>query len=288
MVFCEVGSGYTASFWQDNWTSVGPLIEVVGERGPQVTGLSISAHVVDALSSDGWWLDRSRSRSPLITLLKACLPDAQAILTSEVDDRYVWYPNEERGSGRFSSRETWRALFPSPPEVFWHKAVWFSGRIPKHAFLYWIAARDGMVTRDKLIRWGLGVPSNCVLCSGQDEDRQHLFFDCAFSKQVWEYFMSRLNMNPPQSFEAVLRWLLAPSRDKNVLLIIRLLFQAVVYLIWKERNQRIHNAVEKAPSILIAEIKQTIRLRLDPIARRQLIPACHPSVLAVWLEFFDG
>lgn len=251
-----------------------------------MTGLSINALVIDALSSNGWWLDRSRSRSLLITLLKACLPDAHAILSSEVEDKYVWYPNGERGTGRFSTRETWRALFPSPQEVFWHKAVWFSGRIPKHAFLSWIAARDRMVTRDKLIRWGLGVSSNCVLCSGNDENRQHLFFDCAFSKQVWDYFMSRLNVSPPQSFDDVLRWLIALSRDKNVLLIIRLLFQAVVYLIWKERNQRIHNAVEKAPGIIIAEIKQTIRLRLDPIARRQLTPADHSSVLAVWLAFF--
>lgn len=75
-MFCEVGFGITASFWYDNWTSLGPLIEMVGERGPQVSGLSIDTAAADALTSDGWWLDRSRSRSPVFALLKACFVES--------------------------------------------------------------------------------------------------------------------------------------------------------------------------------------------------------------------
>lgn len=74
MVHCEVGSGITASFWHDNWTSLGLLIEL--ERGPQITGLGINAAVAEALTNNGWWLDRSRSRSSTILLLKSCLPNA--------------------------------------------------------------------------------------------------------------------------------------------------------------------------------------------------------------------
>lgn len=39
MIVCEVQSGITASFWHDNWTSAGPLIDLTGPRGPGVTGL---------------------------------------------------------------------------------------------------------------------------------------------------------------------------------------------------------------------------------------------------------
>lgn len=77
-----------------------------------------------------------------------------------------------------------------------------------------------------------------------------------------------------------------PTRDKNVALIIKLLFQAVVYLLWKERNKRIHTSVQKQPGIIISEIKQIIRLRLDPLARRQAVPPGQSSVLATWLSFF--
>ena len=191
-MICEVGSGSSASFWFDNWTSAGPLIELVWERGPLVTGLSIDAVVADALTNEGWRLDRSRSRSPIISLVRACLPNAQEILSSEVDDRYAWYPQIGRGNGRFSASETWRVLHPYPTQVPWHKAVWFAGRIPKHAFITWIAARDRMVTRNRLLSWGLYVPSRCVLCSGFDENIQHLFFDCGYSSQIWSFFVSRL------------------------------------------------------------------------------------------------
>nr|VDC91171.1 unnamed protein product [Brassica oleracea] len=54
-----------------------------------------------------------------------------------------------------------------------------------------------MVTRDRLIRWGLNVPASCVLCSQHDESRQHLFFDCSYSNEVWTFFISRMHLSPP-------------------------------------------------------------------------------------------
>lgn len=67
----------------------------------------------------------------------------------------------------------------------------------------------------------------------------------------------------------------------------RLIFQAVLYLVWKERNSRVHGDVEKLHRAIIAEVQQIIRLRLDPLARRQVLASGQLSVLAVWLSFFD-
>lgn len=117
--------------------------------------------------------------------------------------------------------------------------------------------------------------------------RDHLFFDCTYSTQVWTFFVNRLHISPPQGFEAILRWLTAPSRDANVTLLVRLIFQAVLYLLWKERNGRVHSSVEKSPGAIISEVKHLIRLRLDPIARRQVLAPGEFSVLAVWLQSFD-
>lgn len=284
---CQLGSGITASFWHDNWTSFGPLIELVGDRGPQITGIHIDAVVSEALNGDGWRLDSMRSRSPTITLLRACLPNAQEVINSEVDDTFVWIPEPGRGDGSFSASSTWRALHHYPTVVYWHKAVWFTGRVPKHAFISWLAARDRLTTRDRMLSWGLTVPANCVLCASLAESRDHLFFDCTYSTQVWTFFVNRLHISPPQGFEAILRWLTAPSRDANVTLLVRLIFQAVLYLLWKERNGRVHSSVEKSPGAIISEVKHLIRLRLDPIARRQVLAPGEFSVLAVWLQSFD-
>ncbi|CAH8352103.1 unnamed protein product [Eruca vesicaria subsp. sativa] len=95
-------------------------------------------------------------------------------------------------------------------------------------------------------------------------------------------------MSPPTDFEEVLRWLVAPARDGNLTLIIRLVFQAVLYLVWKERNKRIHSGEEKPPRTIIAETQQIIRLRLDPLARKQVVLPGHYSVLAAWFNYFAG
>lgn len=265
-----------------------PLIDHVGPRGLISTGIDINAVVADALTENGWCFEHSRSRNQVITLLKNCVPDSGPIMSSEADDTYVWYSNGQNGAGNFSTSETWRALFPSTEVVFWHQVVWFSGRIPKHAFLSWIAARDRMVTRDRLLRWGLQVHPNCVLCVTQSETRQHLFFDCPFSHQVWSFFTAKLNLSPPHLFDDGLRWLKHPSRDNNVKLIVKLLYQACLYFIWKERNDRIHSNGQKRPAVIINEIKQLLRLRLDPLARAQRLHEGEESVLATWLRVFAG
>ena len=83
-IYCQNGSGITASFWLDNWTSLGPLIELVGERGPAVTGITLNAVVADALTSDGWCFERSRSRNSIITFLRDNLPDSSPIMAQKL------------------------------------------------------------------------------------------------------------------------------------------------------------------------------------------------------------
>lgn len=61
-VVCEIGSGITTSFWNDNWTDLGPLIHLNGERGPAVSGLHKDVTVAEAIVNGEWWLSASRSR----------------------------------------------------------------------------------------------------------------------------------------------------------------------------------------------------------------------------------
>jgi len=79
-----------------------------------VSGLRREAVVAEALTSEGWWLARSRSRNPTIVLLRECLPNAQEITDSEEEDKFVWFPEPGRGTRVFSASETWRAMHPHP------------------------------------------------------------------------------------------------------------------------------------------------------------------------------
>lgn len=93
----------------------------------------------------------------------------------------------------------------------WLRQVWFSDHIPKHAFFTSVNVRHRLATRDRMRRWGLDVPASCVFCASCDESREHLFFQCSFSSSVWHYFINRLNLLPPQTFDAILDWLASPS-----------------------------------------------------------------------------
>ncbi|KAG7584142.1 hypothetical protein ISN44_As08g036240 [Arabidopsis suecica] len=76
-------------------------------------------------------------------------------------------------------------------------------------------------------------------------------------------------------------WLLSASRDKNLSLIIKLIFQASIYFIWKERNLRIHSGVARHSNLIIKEIQLIVRARLDPLSR--LRSECVSYVPVAWL-----
>lgn len=58
---CNVGNGRTAWFWCDNWTPLGPLINLFGDQGPRSTRIRLSAKVGDACNDFGWKMAAPRS-----------------------------------------------------------------------------------------------------------------------------------------------------------------------------------------------------------------------------------
>lgn len=282
-----IGSGITASFWHDSWTEVGPLIELLGPDGPRTTGLQLKASVAEGLRNGDWWINSSRSRNPLITLLKQCLPPAAPIYQAECDDRYGWKVGNRAPVHKFPTADTSSHLFPPGLEIPWLRQVWFTDHIPKHAFFTWVNVRHRLATRDRMRQWGLDVPATCVICATSDESREHLFFQCPFSSSVWHHFITRVNLHPRQSFDAILAWLARPSADHHIALICRLFYQVSMYYIWKERNARIHSTTTKTPTALISEIQHTIKLRLDPLSRTtRLLSSSNTTPLGTWLSLF--
>ena len=66
-ISCSVISGNLASFWNDDWTRLGSLLDITGLNGPRVTGIAVDALVRDAVD----WSSRriSHRRHPTLSLL---------------------------------------------------------------------------------------------------------------------------------------------------------------------------------------------------------------------------
>ncbi|XP_019094392.1 PREDICTED: uncharacterized protein LOC109129866 [Camelina sativa] len=58
---CRVGNGRRASFWYDNWTSLGPLINRIGDHGDRSLRIPLLAKVADAILNEEWKLPLTRS-----------------------------------------------------------------------------------------------------------------------------------------------------------------------------------------------------------------------------------
>ncbi|KAL9840426.1 putative reverse transcriptase zinc-binding domain-containing protein [Arabidopsis thaliana] len=136
-------------------------------------------------------------------------------------------------------------------------------------------------------RWGLSIPPDCVLCSGNAESREHLFFSCGFSSAVWGHFLARNSLSPPLLFMDCFTWVSSPSRDPNISLIIKLVFQASIYLLWKERNRRLHDLTARSSTAILKEIKVILRAKLDPLSRSSEFEAPAKSLLSTWFRFFN-
>lgn len=134
----------------------------------------------------------------------------------------------------------------------------------------WVTMWDRLSTRDKLRSWGLDVPATCLLCGTGYESRDHLFFQCSFASGVWHSFFTHRNLSPPVTLENIVAWVQVSSFTQKVKIICTLILQAVIYVIWKERNSRLHSPVVKSQLTLVKEIQILMRAKLFGMDRLHL------------------
>lgn len=134
-------------------------------------------------------------------------------------------------------------------------------------------------TKDRLRRWGLNVPAECVLCSSALETHHHLFFECTFSSAIWQGFASQIRTNPPADLHAAAAWILSSSSQisREEVTLFKLIFQSTIYLIWKERNARIFSSVSTSSSGIHLSLDRLLRDRLLSLSLQFLQPALRSS-----------
>lgn len=50
----------------------------------------------------------------------------------------------------------------------------------------WLALQNHLLTKDRMLRCGMNVDQNCVLCSTGVENVQHIFEQCLYSTLVFQ------------------------------------------------------------------------------------------------------
>lgn len=74
--------------------------------------------------------------------------------------------------------------------VEWRNLTCHNVAEPKHVFILWLTLHGKLRTKDKLIKWGLKVHSDCAFCQTMYETNDHLFFECGVTRGLWYRLLS--------------------------------------------------------------------------------------------------
>uniref|UniRef100_A0A0D3E2T0 Uncharacterized protein n=1 Tax=Brassica oleracea var. oleracea TaxID=109376 RepID=A0A0D3E2T0_BRAOL len=230
----RLGNGQSTRFWYDNWSPFGNLTNYLNASTRRL-GIPKDATVSSLFDNDHWNLPPARTEQQLALQIHLT-----TVILSSDDDSYDWEVNGKMGD-RFSTGDIYTYTIGPKQMVPWASVVWCPYGIPRQSFLTWLVHLDRCPMKDRLLRWGLlGVDPVCLLCNSGVESRNHLFFDCAYSRLVWFAVANRCQLQPSTDWDSTINQLQSLGGNKDLRRLTILAFQATTYWLWNERNTRLH------------------------------------------------
>lgn len=275
----EIKSGRGTSFWYDTWSSLGNLFDTFGDRGCIDLGITKEATVGDVLASQRG----RRHRVETLNRVEEVIRETRVRRKVEEEDLILW--KWKTGfKHNFSSNETWKMLRVEKPICRWAKEIWFSEATPKFFFITWLAIHDRLTTGARMRSWNTQVDTTCKFCAEPVETRNHLFFQCPYSTQVWEKLMKGLLQGHyTSSWDRIVTLLTSSSLGRKHLLLLRYTFQIKVHTIWRERNNRRHGEENPITPLAIGNnIDKNVRKRIT-LLQKQGNPK-YDDLFVFWLS----
>lgn len=263
----EISGSSSLSFWHDPWCGRQPLIKRFGPGLISEIRSTYLDNVSTFISGTTWAVIDSNhvQAMELRNLLSSChihrgdaiLWDGQKVVNISV----VW--------------NSIRAHQTAPP---WLKAIWHPFSIPKCSFFLWLALRNRLLTKDRMISFGFNVSPTCVLCRSANESAEHLFSSCPMAFMVIRSSPVPLDLNwtnwlagnffrdSPSSFQQHLGYLY---------------ISAMIHVIWFERNRRMHEG-RRSQTVeqLIWQTKGMVREKLFMVHSFKKKLRRHPHLIS--------
>ncbi|XP_026436569.1 uncharacterized protein LOC113334556 [Papaver somniferum] len=133
--------------------------------------------------------------------------------------------------------------------------IWSLHCPPKISFFLWLIAHGRLPTIDMLQNRRIDVHATCLFCTAP-ETASHLFLHCDFAKSVWDVLTMKLKWlyaMPENVALALQAWQLNLS-DKAKSEIWRLVPVAIIWCLWKERNNRVFNGNPSSAAVVAHKV----------------------------------
>ncbi|KAG7578526.1 Reverse transcriptase domain [Arabidopsis thaliana x Arabidopsis arenosa] len=254
----EINSGRNTSFWYDRWTSMGKISDMLGDRGCIDLGISKTATFETVLHNHR----RRYHRVDLLNRIETKIEKVKQKQRRAVDDVHLW-KGRAGFKQKFITSETWKLIRTESHVCEWAKGVWFPQATPKFAFITWLGMHNRLSMGDRMLKWNQGAHLACVFCQEPVETRNHIFFSCSYSHQIWEQTTKGLlGIHYTSQWDQINSLVSSSTLGKHTLLLLRYSLQVAVHSIWRERNNRRHGEAHIPAPRLSQMIGKTIRNKI--------------------------
>ncbi|XP_071727913.1 uncharacterized protein [Rutidosis leptorrhynchoides] len=225
----KIGNGGNTSAWYDIWNDHGRLVNVLTRRNIIREGFNGNEMVCNIMHNGNFnWLATWLTEFPIPNNIDP------PCLTNKDDD--VLWKDLNGIVSEFSVYKVWETIRPRATCVPWFNVVWFKQCIPSHTFVVWLLMDTRLKTQDKLKDWERN-PNNslqCLMCNGQPDSHDHIFFECPFSAQLHMKFGQLAMMLDWYCSWKSTRDAFIPFAARNLyrMVVPKIVFAATVYFIW--------------------------------------------------------
>ncbi|GJY81765.1 RNA-directed DNA polymerase, eukaryota, reverse transcriptase zinc-binding domain protein [Tanacetum coccineum] len=253
-----IGNGRKINMWQDLWCNKGILSDIVTTRSIHNARLPDHMTVSEMIVNDKWcwpedWVDK------YLVLTEIEVPK----LELHKEDSTMWKATNGK-LGEFSSKAAWNLLSQQNDVVNWKDVVWFSQCNLRMAFILWMAVKGRLQTQDRIMIWNNDTNMKCTFCKTVNDSHRHLFFECDYSRGIWEDLKVKLEVGwMTNSWEKLIeQYAQGPSNNSISSVLRRIGLATAVYYIWKERNNRLFTGEAMDNMSLKKIIIESIKLQL--------------------------
>ncbi|PWA81906.1 RNA-directed DNA polymerase, eukaryota, Reverse transcriptase zinc-binding domain protein [Artemisia annua] len=230
-----IGNGEKTNVWYDSWSKLGILSEFITTRSIYNARVNEKMTVNEVINNGQWrWPNEWGEQYPMLANLN--VPN----LNPQKQDVSMWKCID--GSlTEFSSRRAWEIIRQQNAKVKCFKVVWFSQCNPRMAFILWMVVKGRLQTQDRVMRWNNDQNMKCPLCKIVNDSHSHLFFECVYSKSIWEELKEKMENNEiSNSWDTLIEQYAMGTCNNTIGSVLkRIGLATVVYHIWKERNARL-------------------------------------------------
>ncbi|KAJ3691188.1 hypothetical protein LUZ61_020352 [Rhynchospora tenuis] len=177
-----------------------------------------------------------------------------ASVTIATDQSLTWRWTSQ---GTYTANSAYKVLADTGVRCLYQARLWKTKVPPKIKIFLWLLLQDRLLTQENLILRGWPTIQSCTTCrSLVMETSIHLFIQCPFAHRLWDLIQDHYNL-PVLLFTSNLldfwlqnRTIIGTQWD--------IIWAAVCWGLWKERNARIFSSESSNLFILLREIVSTV------------------------------